>query len=318
MSAGSTYVSASIFRFDPTSDAAPRYDTIQVPLEPRMRVLDVLEYAVENCGLGLGFRYFCGVKRCGLCGVKVNGKPVLACWEEASASMVIEPLDNMPVIRDLTVDRSGFEQATVELEPRLVRHTPYTSFPEAMTHTEVQDSFELMNCIECYVCSSTCPAVPGPLQHDRAGHRDFVGPGTLVQIAKVALHPRDELDRSGLLENAGIDNCMSCYRCVEVCPVGIPIVSGAILPLRAIAAKGPQQLARSPLDFAENVRANVDIHSASLFLKRRGFARALAALPMVLRMFVRRKTRLFATASDSAKRSIQALFKEAGQEKARS
>ena len=29
--------------------------------------------------------------------------------------MVIEPLGNMPVIRDLTVDRSAFERATIEL-----------------------------------------------------------------------------------------------------------------------------------------------------------------------------------------------------------
>src|SRR5688500_476197 len=223
----------------------------------------------------------------------------------------------MPVIRDLTVDRSAFERATVELEPRLVRQTPYTAFPEAMTHTEVHESFALMNCIECYVCSSTCPAVPAFGQRDTASHDNFVGPGTLVQIAKVALHPKDDLDRSGSLEGAGIDNCMSCYRCEEVCPVGIPIVGGAILPLKAIAARGPQRLARSPLDFAENLRVNVDIHSASLFLKRRGFVRAFAALPMVLRMFVRRKTHLFARASESARRSIQALYKAAGHGEAR-
>ena len=155
-----TRLSARIFRYDPTTDAAPRYDTVEMPFEPRLRVLDVLEYAVEDCGLGLGYRYFCGVKRCGLCGVNVNGKPVLACWEAATPSMVIEPLRNMPIIRDLTVDRSAFERATVELEPRLVRQTPYTSFPETLTHTAVHDSFMLMNCIECYVCSSACPAVP--------------------------------------------------------------------------------------------------------------------------------------------------------------
>jgi succinate dehydrogenase/fumarate reductase iron-sulfur protein len=312
-----TRLSARIFRYDPTTDASPRYDTIEMPFDPRLRVLDVLEYAVEDCGLGLGFRYFCGVKRCGLCGVNVNGKPVLACWEAATPSMVIEPLRNMRVIRDLTVDRSAFERATVELEPRLVRKTPYASFPEAMTHTAVHDSFRLMNCIECYVCSSACPAVPEPSQRDDAGHRRFVGPGTVVQLAKVALHPKDELDRGGLLEEAGIENCMSCYRCEEVCPVHIPIVTGAILPLRAIASKGPRQLARFPLDFAENVRVNVNIRSASLFLKTRGFTRALASLPMVLRMLVRRKTRLFAKESNSARRAIQAVFKAAGQEKAR-
>ncbi len=306
-----TYLTARIFRYDPTTDAAPRYDTVEVPFEPRMRVLDVLEYAVENRGLGLAFRHFCGVKRCGLCGVNVNGKPALACWEEATPSMVIEPLGNMSVIRDLTVDRAAFERATVELEPRLVRRTPYSSFPEAMTHDEVRSSYSLMNCIECYVCSAACPAVPAPgAREDPAAH--FVGPGSLVQLAKVALHPKDELDRSALAESAGIENCMSCYRCEEVCPVGIPVVSGAILPLRAIALRGPRQSARFALDFAENVRENVDVHSASLFVKTRGLARAAASLPLVARMFLRRKTRLFAKASAGAKRSIRALFAAAG------
>ena len=305
-------ITARIFRYDPTVDAAPRYDTVDMPFEPRMRVLDVLDHAVEHAGLGLGFRYFCGVKRCGMCGVKVNGKPTLACWEPASPSMVIEPLDKMPVIRDLTVDRSAFEDATVALEPRLVRHTPYATFPEAITHVDMRRSFPLMNCIECYVCSSACPAVPLPEDRGRPGHHDFVGPGTLVQLAKAALHPKDQLDRSGMLEDANIESCMSCHRCEEVCPVGIPIVSGAILPLRAIAATGPRGTARFPLEFAENVRRHGDIHSASLFLKSHTPQQAVAALPTVLRMFFKRKTRLFARATRSARRGIQALFDAAG------
>ena len=312
MDAASSVIKARIFRFDPASDPAPRYDAIEVPHAPMMRVLDVLDYSIDECGLSIGYRYFCGVKRCGMCGVNVNGKPVLACWEEATPEMVIEPLGNMPVIRDLTVDRSAFERATVELEARLVRKTPYTSFPEAYTHRDVEATFPLMNCIECYVCSSTCPAVTGPGSADEGGHRDFPGPGTLVQIAKVALHPKDELDRRDMLERASVDSCMSCYRCEQVCPVGIPIVSHAILPLRGLAARGPAGLARFPLDFAQNMRTHVDINSASLFVKAKGFWRALASLPMVLRMLMRGKTRLFFAASERAKRSVEAIFKAAG------
>jgi succinate dehydrogenase/fumarate reductase iron-sulfur protein len=173
-----------------------------------------------------------------MCGVNVNGKPVLACWEEATPSMVIEPLANMPVIRDLTVDRSALEQATVSLEPRLVRQTPYGGFPEPMTHQDVEASFRLMNCIECYVCTAACPAMPASAHAPGTDGNGFVGPGSLVQLAKVALHPKDELDRSELAAKAGAGahDCASCHRCEEACPVGIPIVSGAILPLRAIAA----------------------------------------------------------------------------------
>jgi succinate dehydrogenase/fumarate reductase iron-sulfur protein len=250
-----------------------------------------------------------------MCGVNVNGKPVLACWEAAQPSMVIEPLSNMPVIRDLAVDRGAFERATVALEPRLMRNTPYTAFPEQMTHIEVGNSFKLMSCIECYVCSSACPAVPvgGPGPRDAADHGGFVGPGTLVQIAKVALHPKDEMDRGALLEDAVIDDCMSCHRCEEVCPVSIPIVSGAIMPLRAKAARGPRGTARFPLAFAENVRTHGDIHSASLFIKAHRWTEIIAALPMVLRMILRGKSRIFGSASEKARRAIQQLFKAAGQ-----
>src|ERR1039458_8559213 len=112
-------ISVKIYRYDPATEKAPRYETFEVPLEKEMRVLDVLDHVAENCDLG--YRWFCGVKRCGMCGVTVNGKPVLACWEKATPSMVIEPLPNMPVIRDLVVDRSSLERTTLELEPCLKR-----------------------------------------------------------------------------------------------------------------------------------------------------------------------------------------------------
>src|SRR5262245_59568944 len=108
-------IAARIYRYDPAVDDAPRYDTIEVPAQKYMRVLDVLDYAVETCGLSVGYRFFCGVKRCGLCGVSIDGKPGLACWEEARPTLTIDPLPKMPVIRDLVVDRSAFEGATIDL-----------------------------------------------------------------------------------------------------------------------------------------------------------------------------------------------------------
>lgn len=304
-------LAARIYRYDPAVDSAPRYETVEVPYTPHMRVLDVLDHAVETCGVGVGYRYFCGVKRCGLCGVSVDGKPALACWEAARDGMVIEPLPKMPVIRDLAVDRSPFENATVDLHPVLVREQAYPGFPEPLTHVDMNDAFKLMNCIECHVCTTSCPAVPESGPFDFSG-RDFVGPGAIVQIAKAALHPRDEMDRSALLETAGLENCMTCGRCEEVCPNGIPIVTGAILPMRAIAARGPRGLADRPVHFAENVREHGDVHSAALFLRTRSPAALIKALPMVLRMILRRKTRLFVRANREALRGVRAVFAAAG------
>ena len=46
----------------------------------------------------------------GVCAVRVNGEPVLACMEEARDGATIEPLD-LPVIKDLAVDLLPYIEA---------------------------------------------------------------------------------------------------------------------------------------------------------------------------------------------------------------
>ena len=58
----------------------------------------------------LAYRWFCGSKMCGTCAVRMNGREVLACWEAVEPVMTIEPLRNLPVIRDLVVDRRRYER----------------------------------------------------------------------------------------------------------------------------------------------------------------------------------------------------------------
>jgi len=110
---------------------------------------------------------------------------------------------------------------------------------------------------------------------------------------------------------------MSCYRCEEVCPVGIPIVSEAIEPLRGIAARGPEGKASFPLAFAQNVRDNVYIHSASLYVGSRGAFEAVKSLSMALQMFRRGKTKLYAKIDKTAQRVIDGLFRAAGEQEVR-
>ena len=80
-----------IFRSDPGSGEASRYDEFDVSGPEGMRVLDVLRSVYENQAHDLAFQYACRIGRCGTCGVKVNGKPVLACQERATEAMTVEP-----------------------------------------------------------------------------------------------------------------------------------------------------------------------------------------------------------------------------------
>lgn len=103
MSAGEAKV--SLFRFDPTFDKKPRYETYTVPGEAweNCRVIDVLYYIYEHLAPDLSFRGPCSVRICGCCAVKVNKKAVLACDAYAEKEMVIEPVSADRVIKDLVV-----------------------------------------------------------------------------------------------------------------------------------------------------------------------------------------------------------------------
>ncbi len=95
-----------IRRFDPTVDKEPRFETYKVPLEAwhNVKIIDTLRYIYENLDPGLCFREPCRQRLCGACTIRVNNKPVLACDAFSEKDMVIEPLPNRRLIKDLVVE----------------------------------------------------------------------------------------------------------------------------------------------------------------------------------------------------------------------
>ena len=212
-------VSLTVERYDPSRDSAPRLETWEVPRTREMRVLEALDYVVEELGESLSYQWFCGVKKCGMCGVMVNGRQTLACWEPVQPEMVVRPLAGFPVVRDLVVDRSRYFENVQSLEPWMQRRRPYGGFPEAITGAELSAAADTMHCIECLLCVSACPA---------NGER-FMGPAPMVQLARFALDPRDEADRAATaIAPGGIEHCVGCRQCSHVCPAGIRVFEGAI------------------------------------------------------------------------------------------
>ena len=123
-----------------------------------MRVLEALDYVVEELGQSLSYQWFCGVKKCGMCGVMVNGRQTLGCWEPVRPEMVVRPLAGFPVVRDLVIDRSRYFANVQSLEPWIQRRRSYGGFPEAITGPELSAAADTMHCIECMLCVSACPA----------------------------------------------------------------------------------------------------------------------------------------------------------------
>jgi len=263
--------------------AGDAYQEFRVPYQKWMRVLDALNWIAENAAPDLAFRWFCGSKMCGTCAVRMNGREVLACWEAVEPNMVIEPLRNLPVVRDLVVDRTRYEEKVASLQPWIERHEPYAGFPEPLTHKEMKNASKALDCISCMCCYSACPVI------GLGNLTDFAGPAPLVQLGQTALDPRNNPEKvRRSIELTGIFNCISCYKCEEVCPAHIPIVSGVIEPLKAKAAELAPGMARHSFALRDIVARRGRVDPGELILKVQGL-RGLRNLRRIWRLLVRRK-----------------------------
>ena len=255
----------------------------RVPYRKRMRVLDALISIAEDEAPDLAFRWFCGSKMCGTCAVRMNGREVLACWEAVEPEMTIEPLRNLPVVRDLVVDRAPFDRKVEALEPWLERPAPYPGFPEPLTHTTMKGASKALDCIGCMCCYSACPVIGlGDLT-------DFAGPAPLVQLGQTALDPRNDPGKvARSLARTGIFNCVSCYKCEEVCPAAIPIVTQVIEPLKAKAALLVPGMAKHAQALRAIVAERGIVDPTALVLRVRGL-KAMREWLRALRLLVRGK-----------------------------
>ena len=115
-----------IRRYDPESGQPAYWQEFNVELEPERSVLDgILQVRGDQDG-SLAIRCSCQAAICGSCGVKINGRSRLACntligeaakdakrrfgdrdgvtTPDDSPAIVVEPMGNMPVLKDLIVD----------------------------------------------------------------------------------------------------------------------------------------------------------------------------------------------------------------------
>jgi len=217
----STPYTFKIFRFDPDTDSSPYYDTFVKQYPRGTTVLEALLNIQETVDDSIAFRYSCRSAVCGSCGMLVNGTPVLACRTQLTSligeQVLVEPLPNMDVIRDLVVDMKPFWDAYRRVEPWL--HTDGEPVPKKERLQSPEQAGRLdpyINCILCACCYGSCPV----LGHDE----DYLGPAA---IAKLFRFMQDSRDRRGekFLEKVdsprGLWACHTIFRCVDACPKDI-------------------------------------------------------------------------------------------------
>ena len=204
----------TVFRFDPEIDQLPHRQTFPFPFEPGMSALDVALHVQHHLDGTFTFSYCCRNSHCGLCGALVNGRPGLLCREPATREMTLEPLECLPVLRDLTVDRAPYEERMPALRLFLDRTRPPAEEPEYVAPPD-QERFKVASrCVECYLCLAACPVFA-------ENPHEFLGPAGFAQLGRHAFDPRDELDRRLMAATAGAHLCIGCGACDDVCPHGV-------------------------------------------------------------------------------------------------
>src|SRR5579862_1084413 len=181
-----------IRRFDPKSGQAAYWDEHRVELGARNSVLDAILKVRDEVDGSVGIRCSCQQGICGSCAVRMNGKPGLACnthLEEAAAhedgvTIRVEPLGNMPVIRDLIVDMDAVHWKKIRrVTPWLLAKEPVPEREYVVPHEAMVDVTQAMACIQCGACVSDCLSMevdPG-----------FVGPAALAKTYRFVGDPRD-------------------------------------------------------------------------------------------------------------------------------
>ena len=173
----------------------------------------------------LSFASGCRSSVCGSCSMRVNGKEVLACGYKVQDGDLIEPLKNVPVIRDLVVDMDkayAFNfKAKAWINPKA--DTPIVS-QENEKINEIQS-----DCILCGSCYSACPVY--------AVNPEFLGPFSLTRVWKYVSDVRENDSKQMIdtIQTNGVWDCTLCNECTLVCPQNISSKSD-IEKLRAKSA----------------------------------------------------------------------------------
>src|SRR3954465_10353191 len=102
-----------IRRYSPETGESAYWEDFQVDLDGHRSVLDGILQAKDLQDGSIGIRCSCRAAICGSCGVRINGRPGLAChmplhgaekFPRDGETITVEPMGNMPVIRDLITD----------------------------------------------------------------------------------------------------------------------------------------------------------------------------------------------------------------------
>jgi fumarate reductase iron-sulfur subunit len=154
----------------------------------------------------------------------VDGEPKLTCkttLKDYGSRVVVEPLANFPIVRDLVVELEAFMEKFQKVKPWVIRKQEkdaekagggtYSQSPE-----ELAEFKKFSMCINCMLCYSACPVI--------ANEEEFLGPAAIALGHRYNLDSRDEGqgERNEIFRGEGtIFSCSFANECSEVCPKNV-------------------------------------------------------------------------------------------------
>ena len=217
-------------------DRKRHFDSFKVDVEPGATLLDALLLIRRRHDPSLAVRHSCMHASCGTCGVRVNGREVLACDTRLAAlrrrgSIRVEPLAGQRVVSDLATDMVDFYARFTAAGMPQLRAAEVGG--DGATPEGVRWFGRFENCIECGLCLSACPI--------SRTNRSFLGPAALAAAARVVEEPRGAEPGPVLALAAEPDSVWRCHdalECSAVCPSAVEPAT-ALLELRRNVALGP-------------------------------------------------------------------------------
>ncbi|MDH3475191.1 MAG: 2Fe-2S iron-sulfur cluster-binding protein [Rhodospirillales bacterium] len=202
----------------------------EVPARQSQTVLDVVTWVQRELDPGLAYRFACRVGMCGSCAMMVNGRPRWTCRSHVdrvaeAGRLEIAPLRNLPVIKDLACDMSGFfdkwDRAEGRFHPTANRENDVAAIDPATPARAAANAG--IECINCGICHAACDVV--------AWNADYLGPAALNRAWTLMMDTRDGAGRERLRAVSGDAGCHACHShqsCMTYCP-------NALNPTAAIA-----------------------------------------------------------------------------------
>jgi succinate dehydrogenase / fumarate reductase iron-sulfur subunit len=207
----------TVSRFRPGDDK-PHFDHFDCTPAADATVLDVLMEIRSQRDPSLVLRHSCMHASCGTCGMRVNGREVLACDTKVASlrtpTVKVEPLANQNPVADLATDMVDSYARLEEVGLPLVRGARVAANMESPLGVAAYSRFE--DCIECGLCLSACPI--------SRMDQSYLGPAALAAAARLAEEPRGRPLGPVLALAAEPDSvwrCRDAMECTAVCPSAV-------------------------------------------------------------------------------------------------